>query len=52
MANPFKSITDFESEINDFLKRNKTFISSHGNRISEYFEMCCYNYIVRYYENQ
>ena len=52
MANPFKKVEDFESEINDFLKRNKTFISNQGKRISDYFEMSCYNYIVRFYQNQ
>lgn len=52
MANPFKKVEDFENEINDFLKRNKTFISNQGNRISDYFEMSCYNHIVRFYQNQ
>jgi hypothetical protein len=52
MANPFKKVEDFETEINDFLKRNKTFISNQGNRISDYFEMSCYNHIVRFYQNQ
>ena len=52
MANPFKKVEDFENEINDFLKRNKTFISNQGKRISDYFEMSCYNYIVRFYQNQ
>ena len=52
MANPCKKVEDFENEINDFLKRNKTFISNQGKRISDYFEMSCYNYIVRFYQNQ
>lgn len=52
MANPFKKVEDLEEEINDFLKRNKTFISNQGKRISDYFEMSCYNYIVRFYQNQ
>jgi hypothetical protein len=52
MANPFKKVEDFENEINDFLNKNKTFISNQGKRISDYFEMSCYNYIVRFYENQ
>lgn len=26
MANPFKKVEDLENEINDFLRRNKTFI--------------------------
>lgn len=52
MANPFKKVEDFENEINDFLKRNKTFISNQGKRISDYFEMSCYNHIVRFYQKQ
>ncbi|WP_445458220.1 hypothetical protein [Flavobacterium sp. HNIBRBA15423] len=52
MANPFKKVEDFEEEINDFLKRNKTFISNQGKRISDYFEMSCYNYIVKFYQNE
>lgn len=52
MANPFKQVEDFEDEINDFLRRNKTFLSNQGKRISDYFEMSCYNYIVRFYQNQ
>ena len=52
MANPFKKVEDFENEINEFLKKNKTFISNQGKRISDYFEMSCYNYIVRFYQNQ
>lgn len=52
MANPFKKVEDLENEINDFLRRNKTFISNQGKRISDYFEMSCYNYIVRFYQNQ
>lgn len=51
MANPFKSVEDFEAEINSFLRRHKTYINEQGNRISDYFEMNCYNYVVKYYEN-
>lgn len=50
MANPFKKPEEFEEEIKTFLKYHKTFISNQANRISDYFEMCCYNHIVRFYE--
>lgn len=52
MANPFKKVEDFENEINDFLIRNKTFIADQGKRISDYFEMSCYNQVVRFYEKK
>ena len=39
-----------EEEIKSFLNRHRTFLSNQADRISDYFEMCCYNYIVRYYK--
>jgi len=52
MANPFKSVEDFEKDINSFLRIHKTYINEQGRRISDYFEMNCYNYVVKYYEHQ
>lgn len=49
--NPFKTPEAFEEEIKTFLRRHKTFVSKQANRISDYFEMCCYNHIVKYYEH-
>lgn len=51
MANPFKTPEAFEEEIKSFLWRHKTFVANQASRISDYFEMCCYNHIVKYYEN-
>lgn len=51
MANPFKSVDDFEADINSFLRKHKAYINEQGRRISDYFEMNCYNYVVKYYEN-
>jgi hypothetical protein len=51
MANPFKTPEAFEEEIKSFLIRHKTFVANQAGRISDYFEMCCYNHIVKYYEN-
>jgi len=48
--NPFKKTDEFEAEITDFLKKHKTFLSNQGKRISDYFEMSCYNKLVRFYE--
>lgn len=50
--NPFKNIEDFEEEINVFLRKHKSFIANHGKRISDYFEMSCYNKIVKHYDSQ
>jgi len=50
--NPFKKVEEFEEEINLFLRKHKSFLSDQGKRISDYFEMSCYNKLVRYYENQ
>lgn len=38
-----------EEEIISFLNKNRTFLRNQADRISDYFEMCCYNYIVKYY---
>lgn len=48
---PFKDLNKFKTEIASFLKKHKTVIGSHAKRISEYFEMSCYNSIVKFYEN-
>ena len=47
--NPFKKVEDFEDEINIFLRKHKTFLSDQGKRISDYFEMSCYNKLVKHY---
>lgn len=52
MANPFKDKLELEEEIATFLKKHKSFISNQGNRISDFFEMCCYNYVVKYYQSK
>jgi len=48
--NPFKEIEEFEKEINLFLKKHKSFLADQGRRISDYFEMSCYNMLVGYYQ--
>lgn len=49
---PFKDEADFEKELKDFANKYRTRLSEHSRRISDYFEMSCYNMIVRYYEHQ
>ena len=48
---PFKEIDLFEKEIKEFVNKFKATVSNHSKRISDYFEMSCYNLIVRFYEN-
>jgi hypothetical protein len=47
--NPFRDKSEMEDEIKSFLNKHRTFLSNQAERISDYFQMCCYNYIVRYY---
>ena len=49
---PFKASADFEKELIAFSNRFKTLIADHSKRISDYFEMSCYNLIIRYYEEK
>ena len=49
-TSPFKEHTEFEKEIKDFANRYKTTVVNQAKRTSEYFEMACFNYIVRFYE--
>lgn len=48
--NPFKDKSELEDDIKSFLNKHRTFLSNQADRISDYFEMCCYNYIVRFYQ--
>lgn len=52
MTSPFKSPDEFEKELTTFANKFRTTIADHSKRISDYFEMSCYNMIVRYYELQ
>lgn len=49
---PFKSPSDFEKELTDFSNRYKMLLAEHAKRISDYFEMTCYNLVIRYYEKK
>lgn len=48
---PFKDVVLFEKEIKSFINKFKATVKIHSNRISDYFEMSCYNLIVKFYEN-
>ena len=49
---PFKAPADFEKELTDFSNRYKVLLAEHAKRISDYFEMTCYNLVIRYYEKK
>ena len=48
---PFKEKESFKKEIKSFLGRFNSIIHDHSDKISAYFEMSCFNYIVQYYED-
>lgn len=47
---PFKAAADFEKDLTDFANKHRITLAEHSKRISDYFEMTCYNLIIRYYE--
>lgn len=47
---PFKERALFEKEIKDFANKFKTIVVNQAKRISDFFEMSCFNYIVHFYE--
>jgi hypothetical protein len=47
---PFKNQETFEKEITEFANRFKTTVVNQSSRISDYFEMSCFNMIVKFYE--
>lgn len=51
MANPFKDLGELTRDIESYLRRNRSSIYNNAKRLSDFFEMACYNNIVRFYEN-
>jgi hypothetical protein len=47
---PFKDIAEFEDELKAFSNKFKITIAEHSKRISDYFEISCFNLVVKYYE--
>lgn len=48
---PFKEQALLEKEIKDFVNKFKATVANQAKRISDYFEMSCFNYVVRFYEH-
>ncbi len=51
IKSPFKEQANLKKEITRFINKYKSTVKIHSKRISDYFEMCCFNYVVRFYEN-
>jgi hypothetical protein len=47
---PFKDREELRKEITEFINIFKTTVVDHAERMSDYFEMSCFNYIVKYYQ--
>lgn len=47
---PFKEPDDFEKDLIEFSNIHRMTLAEHSKRISDYFEMTCYNLIIRCYE--
>ena len=43
---PFKAPSDFEQELTEFSNKYKVLLADHSKRISDYFEMTCYNFVI------
>lgn len=46
---PFKQKQKFKSDIKDFLNRYKTVVIGQSKRLTDYFEMNCFNLLIKYY---
>ena len=46
---PFKDVNLFEEEIVNFINKFKKTVAVHSKRVSDYFEMSCFNDVVRFY---
>jgi hypothetical protein len=47
---PYKDASVLIRDIESFLSKHSSLFRSQGTRISHFFEMSCYNYVVKFYE--
>jgi hypothetical protein len=52
MPSPFKDILQLEAEVRIFINRYKSTVVNSSKRVSDYFEMGCYNDIVKFYREK
>lgn len=48
---PYKDASLLKTDIESFLAKYSALFQKQGSRISHFFEMNCYNYVVKFYEN-
>lgn len=51
-TSPFRDKVLLESDVKTFINKYKAIVINQSDRISDYFEMSCFNMIVRFYENE
>lgn len=49
---PFRNLDEFEKEITNFANKHRIQIVEHSKKTSDYFEISCFNNLVRYYKNK
>jgi len=49
---PFKNRKLLQRDIENFLKKHGSYLSQKLNKIAIYFEITCYNYIIKFYNNR
>ncbi|MDD4968552.1 MAG: hypothetical protein PHT07_03890 [Paludibacter sp.] len=52
MTSPFKEKTELQNEIKTFINKYKSIVINQADRMSDYFEMSCFNLIVQFYEHE
>lgn len=50
MPSPYKNKDALINEINKFVNSHNAYLGNHSKRISDYFEMICYNNTVKFYK--
>ena len=50
MPSPYKDKDELITEINKFVNSHNAYLGSHSKRISNYFEMICYNNTIKFYK--
>lgn len=49
---PFKESSEFENDLRAFANKFHVTLAEHAYKTNEYFEISCYNLILRYYERK
>lgn len=49
---PFKDNAEFDKDLQDFANKFHVTLAEHSYKTNEYFEISCYNLILRYYEKR